>query len=69
MTPDSSPTRSLTSSPRRYKHEARESLGLDQISCVLAPSALRQTDYPANIVALVSARGNRCAYYSSSAVR
>jgi len=52
----------------RYKHEPREAVSLDQVAC-LAPSAITQTQHPANVVALVSARNITSAYYTSSAVR
>ena len=53
----------------RYKHEPRVSLSLDQVAAVMAPSAVWQTDYPANVVTIITARNNICMYYTSSAVR
>jgi hypothetical protein len=45
------------------------SLSLDQVAAVMAPSAVWQTDYPANVVTIITARNNICMYYTSSAVR
>lgn len=53
----------------RIKNEPRETLSFDQISSVLAPSALWQTDYPANVVTFMTARNNLGSYYTSCAVR
>ena len=60
---------SLVSFGIRLKNEPREVVSLDQINSVLAPIAVWQTDYPANVVTITTARNNLCSYYTSSAVR
>ena len=53
----------------RYKNEPRQTLSLDQVNSVLAPSAISQTNFPANVVNFISARDNPSGYYTSNAVR